>query len=82
MSDDANGIRSGECPGHEWDFAVLDTAGDTKSGHAGLGLSFACRWCGATRYEPSNFEKFPDTQGLDPKLYPAAVARLRRRRGW
>ena len=46
----------------------------------GLGVTLECRWCGAPGYEPSNFDRFPDTFGLDPALYPDEVARLRRRR--
>lgn len=77
--DDENVGGPGECPGHEWQLTDLHSA-DHPSGGVGLGLVEKCRWCGATRYEPSNFDRFPDTNGLDPDLYPAEVARLRRRR--
>lgn len=81
-ADDQNEGGPGECPGHEWDLADLHATNATTSAGIGFGLSYECRWCGATRYEPSNYEKFPDTQGLNPKLYPREVAALRRFRGW
>lgn len=77
--DDENEGGPGECPDHEWQVADVHPA-DHPSGGVGLGLEYECRWCGATRYEASNFDRFPDTNGLDPVLYPDEVARLRRRR--
>lgn len=75
-ADDENeGSGAGECPGHEWQ--VVDVH---EAGVVGLALVQECRWCKIPRYEASNFDRFPDTNGLDPALYPDEVARLRRRR--
>ena len=53
-----------------------------RGGPAGFGTSRECEDCGKTWYQPSNYEKFADTNGLDPDLYPREVAELRRLRGW
>lgn len=76
--DDENVGGPGECPGHDW----VPESSESVSGGRGMSITHACRWCGAIRYEPSNYEKFPDTHGLDPRLYPEEVRRLRERRGW
>ena len=40
-----------------------------RAGQVGFAFVEECRGCGATWYEPSNLDKFPDTGGLDPRLY-------------
>lgn len=40
-----------------------------RDGQIGFAFVDACTDCGATWYHPSNLDKFPDTGGLDPRLY-------------
>lgn len=82
-SDDANeGDAPGECVEHMWRIADFNTVQRAGIESVGFGITNKCALCGAIWHEPSNFDKFPDTNGLDPKLYPAEVRRLRERRGW
>ena len=40
-----------------------------RVGAVGFAFLETCLDCGANWYEPSNLDKFPDTGGLDPRLY-------------
>ena len=61
-----NGSVEDDCR-HE----ICDTSIEVVRRDEEVGFAFVeeCRGCGATWYEPSNLDKFPDTGGLDPRLY-------------
>lgn len=46
----------------------------------GFGTVNECQLCGAIDYEPSNFDQFADTGGLDPRVYPKAMIERARTR--
>ena len=62
--DDANVGGPGECPGHEW--VPEDIVPVTRNGVTGMTIVNQCKWCDATFVEPSNVDRFPETNGLGP----------------
>lgn len=64
--DDANEGGARECPGHEWVLANFQVV--ERNGVTGMAIVNECKWCGATFYEPSNVDKWPETKGLDPRV--------------
>lgn len=55
-----------ECP-HEHVVEGIEPV--RRDGSVGFAFLEECPDCGTTWYEPSNLDKFPDTGGLDPRLY-------------
>lgn len=39
-----------------------------RDGAVGFAFLETCLDCGATWYEPSNLDKFPETGGIDPRV--------------
>jgi hypothetical protein len=64
--DDENAGGPGECPGHEW--VPADIQPVERNGVVGMSIVNECKWCPAVFYEPSNVDRFPETNGLDPRL--------------
>jgi len=63
---DEGGLDDG-CLQHVWipeDFQIVE-----RNGVTGMSIVNRCKWCPAVFYEPSNVDRFPNTKGLDPRLY-------------
>lgn len=85
--DDANDSADDPtaCIEHMWVMtlqAVAPTGTQLPDGTQNVGLAMVdtCQWCGALKYEASNFDRFPDTDGLDPAVYSESELEQARKR--